>query len=47
MAGKIKLPHVCPKCGKKATTESELKELFGLRTKDGGLTNQSHCRECR
>lgn len=47
MSGKIKLPHKCPKCGRIATTEAELKAMFGLRTKDGGLTNQSQCKTCR
>ena len=47
MAGKIKLPHKCPKCGKTAKIESELDTLFGYRTQNGGVTNQSQCKECR
>jgi len=47
MAGKITLPHTCPKCGVVAKTEAELVQIFGYRTKDGGVTNQSHCRKCR
>ncbi len=47
MSGKIELPHKCPKCGVTARTESELKAVFGYRTKDGGVTNQSQCKKCR
>ncbi|MBL1384234.1 MAG: hypothetical protein COA35_006030 [Colwellia sp.] len=47
MSGKIKLPHHCPKCGKPAHTLKELETLFGMRQVEGGLTNQSYCRECR
>ncbi|MDH6025478.1 MULTISPECIES: hypothetical protein [Vibrio] len=47
MAGKINLPHSCPKCGKTAHTTKELETLFGYRQKDGGVTNQSQCKECR
>lgn len=47
MAGKINLPHTCPKCGVIAKTESELKQVFGYRTKDEGVTNQSQCKKCR
>lgn len=47
MSGKIKLPHKCPKCKKTATTQAELEAMFGFRTKDGGLTNQSQCKDCR
>ncbi|MDE1497081.1 hypothetical protein KKI95_18645 [Xenorhabdus bovienii] len=48
MAGKIKLPHTCPKCKKaKAETEEELKRIFGYRLKDSGVTNQSYCKDCR
>ncbi|PHM49106.1 hypothetical protein [Xenorhabdus sp. KK7.4] len=48
MAGKIKLPHTCPKCRKvKAETEEELKKNFGYREQDGGITNQSYCKNCR
>lgn len=47
MSGKIKLPHSCPKCGKTAKTTKELEELFGFRQKDGGVTNQSQCKDCR
>ncbi len=48
MAGKIKLPHTCPKCKTaKADTEAELKEIFGYRLKDNGVTNQSQCKKCR
>lgn len=47
MSGKIVLPHKCPKCGIKAKTASELEKIFGYRTKDGGVTNQSQCKKCR
>lgn len=47
MTGKINLPHTCPKCGVIAKTESELKQVFGYRTKDEGVTNQSQCKKCR
>lgn len=48
MAGKITLPHTCPKCGVVAKTEPELQEIFGYRTEeDGGVTNQSQCKKCR
>lgn len=47
MAGKIILPHRCPKCGVEAKTEKELESLFGYRNIGGGLTNQSHCKKCR
>jgi len=48
MAGKIKLPHTCPKCREAiAKTEKELEDIFGYRTKDGGVTNQSQCKKCR
>lgn len=47
MPGKISLPHKCPKCGNKASTEQELMSIFGYRTKDGGVTNQSQCKKCR
>ncbi|MCO4320677.1 hypothetical protein [Aliidiomarina quisquiliarum] len=47
MAGKIKLPHKCPKCGAVAKTEPELDKIFGYRTQSGGVTNQSQCKKCR
>ncbi|SMF44102.1 hypothetical protein [Desulfovibrio gilichinskyi] len=47
MSGKIDLPHKCPKCGKVAKTQKELEDKFGYRTKNEGITNQSHCKECR
>lgn len=47
MSGKISLPHKCPKCGVVAKTEQELDKIFGYRTKDGGVTNQSQCKKCR
>ena len=48
MAGKIKLPHTCPKCKKvTATNEAELREKFGLRTMNDSVTNQSWCKKCR
>ena len=47
MSGKIKLPHKCPKCDVVAKTEPELVKIFGYRTKNGGVTNQSQCRKCR
>lgn len=47
MSGKIKLPHTCPKCGYEAKTLLDLIKKFGLRTKDGGATNQSQCKKCR
>jgi predicted Zn-ribbon and HTH transcriptional regulator len=47
MSGKITLPHKCPKCGVVAKTEPELLKIFGYRTKDGGITNQSQCKKCR
>lgn len=47
MAGKIKLPHTCPKCGVVAKTKEELERLFGYRTINGGVANQSHCKKCR
>jgi|GEM_PF-1464655 predicted Zn-ribbon and HTH transcriptional regulator len=48
MSGKIKLPHVCPKCQvTTANTAQEVNTLFGFRTKESGVTNQSHCRKCR
>ncbi|MGI2900863.1 hypothetical protein [Shewanella algae] len=47
MSGKIRLPHKCPKCGVEAKTEQELEKIFGYRTKDGGVTNQSQCKKCR
>jgi len=47
MAGVIKLPHSCPKCGKKAKTEAELDRLFGYRTLPTGVQSQSWCKECR
>jgi len=47
MSGKITLPHKCPKCGVVAKTEQELDKIFGYRTKDSGVTNQSQCKRCR
>lgn len=52
MAGKITLPHKCPKCGKIAKTEVELKNEFGYRTMKESdnskvIRNQSWCKECR
>ncbi len=49
MAGKITLPHTCPKCKNvKATNYDELEEKFGFRNIDEkSVTNQSWCRECR
>ncbi len=51
-SGKITLPHICPKCGKTANNESDLREKFGFRTmkKDNGdksIRNQSWCKDCR
>jgi len=46
MAGKINLPHTCPKCKKTAKDSKELLDLFGLRTQNG-TTNQSQCKKCR
>ena len=50
-SGKITLPHECPKCGKVARNEAELRDKFGLRTmtdKDDNksVRNQSWCKEC-
>lgn len=48
MAGVIKLPHKCPKCGKEAKTREELERLFGFRQTDPkSVTNQSWCKDCR
>ncbi len=48
MSGKIKLPHKCPSCNKTvAQTEKDLSDLFGYRTMNGGVTNQSYCKACR
>jgi hypothetical protein len=48
MSGTIKLPHICPKCGVKATTAQELQEKFGYRTTSpSSVTNQSWCKKCR
>ncbi len=47
MAGKINLPHTCPKRGVVAKTKEELERLFGYRTIDSGVTNQSQCKKCR
>lgn len=48
MAGSIKLPHKCPKCGKIATTKAELDREFGTRqTSPTTVTNQSWCKKCR
>lgn len=47
MSGKITLPHKYPKCGVVAKTEQESEKIFGYRTKDGGVTNQSQCKRCR
>jgi len=47
MSGKINLPHSCPKCGITAKTAVELAEIFGYRTVNGNVTNQSQCKKCR
>ncbi len=47
MSGSINLPHKCPKCGIKATTREELEKIFGYRTVNGKITNQSQCKKCR
>ena len=48
VAGSIKLPHKCPKCGKVARTKKELDEYFGTRqTSPTTVTNQSWCKKCR
>lgn len=52
MAGKIKLPHVCPKCKETIAKDYEdLEKKFGFRNiseeKEASITNQSWCRECR
>ncbi len=48
MAGKITLPHICPKClKKKAESYQELEEKFGFRNVSNGVINQSWCRKCR
>lgn len=48
MAGPIKLPYKCPKCGKIATTKAELDREFGTRqTSPTTLTNQSWCKKSR
>ncbi len=39
-----RLPHKCPNCFVTATTEQELKELFGYRRGDD---KQSWCKTCR
>lgn len=44
----IKLPHVCPNCGKVAKTKKELEEKFGFRTVEGKkIIAQSWCKKCR
>jgi len=47
MSGKINLPHKCPKCGVVANSAVELDKLFGFRTVNGNVTNQSQCKKCR
>lgn len=47
MSGKITLPHKCPKCGVEAKNSAELENIFGYRTQNGGVTNQSQCKKCR
>ena len=48
MAGNIRLPHICPRCGVVAKTAQELQEKFGYRnTPQNSATNQSWCRKCR
>ena len=49
MAGKINLPHTCPKCKKTvANNHKELTDLFGMRsTNPSTATNQSWCKKCR
>lgn len=49
MAGKITLPHICPKCKVTvATNYDELEKKFGFRNiSPTTVTNQSWCRECR
>lgn len=38
------LPHICPECGKIASTKEEVEEKFGWRR---GNDSQSWCKECR
>lgn len=48
MAGSIKLPHRCPKCGKTARNLDELREKFGFQTMGSSkVVNQSYCKTCR
>lgn len=38
----------CPRCGKTAIGEEEIKKEFGYRTmEDGKVIPQSHCKTCR
>ncbi len=51
-SGKITLPHKCPKCGKVANSEAELRNKFGLRIMEDknnnkSVRNQSWCKDCR
>lgn len=46
--GKITLPHICPRCQKKADTYQELMDKFGFRNMGSdSMRNQSWCRKCR
>jgi hypothetical protein len=50
-SGKITLPHSCPcpkyGCKKTANDYPSLDLLFGFRTIDNSVKNQSWCKECR
>jgi len=42
----------CPKCGDEAFTKTEIREIFGFRTRrsgsqKGGTLPQSNCKKCR
>ncbi len=50
-SGKITLPHICPKCGKTANNESDLREKFGFKTKkkdnrEKRIKKKSRCMYC-
>lgn len=49
--GRITLPHSCPcpryGCSKVANDYPTLDSLFGFRTIDLSVRNQSWCKECR
>ena len=37
----------CPQCGKTATGDYEIDDVFGFRTVNGKRIPQSWCKECR